>query len=52
MLPAALLDVLFYRYFTLLMYLGGLVSYFWSRRNMECWNKVARSKQPYFVPHV
>ncbi len=52
MLPAVLLDVLFYRYFTLLMYLGGLISYFWSRRNMECWNKVARSKQPYYASHI
>ncbi len=52
LLMAMLLEVLFYRYFTLLMYLGGTVSYFWSRRSAQNWGRVARSHQPYYAPHT
>ncbi len=52
LLAAMLLDIVFYRYFTLLMYLGGTVSYFWSRRSAQIWGRVARSRQPYYAPHT
>ena len=52
LLAAMLLDVLFYRYFTLLMYLGGTVSCFWSRRSAQNWGRVARSRQSYYVPNA
>ncbi len=46
---AILWDVLFYRYFGLLMYLCGTVSYFWSRSGHDCWDKCARQKETYFA---
>jgi cellulose synthase/poly-beta-1,6-N-acetylglucosamine synthase-like glycosyltransferase len=52
LLAAMLLDVLFYRYFTLLMFLGGLAAYFWGGSNAQQWNKAARCKQVDFAPNV
>ena len=46
---AILWDVLIYRYFGLLMYLCGTVSYFWSRSGHDCWDKCARQKEAYFA---
>lgn len=42
--PAIFLDALFYRYFTLVIFLGGTVAYFWNR-NDNSWHKFARVKQ-------
>lgn len=41
---AILLDILFYRYFTLFMYLGGTLLYFCNHTGNSRWNKVARTK--------
>lgn len=41
-------DILFYRYFTLTMYLAGTISYFWNKGKNDSWQKVARSKN-YFL---
>ena len=51
-LAAILLDILFYRFFNLLMYLGGTVSYFWNRSTRHRWNKVARSKRAMGISSV
>lgn len=45
LVPAILIDILLYRYFTLGMYLGGTISYFWRRERQDGWNKFARSKK-------
>jgi cellulose synthase/poly-beta-1,6-N-acetylglucosamine synthase-like glycosyltransferase len=41
-LMAVVLDVLFYRFFNLITYTAGTVSYFWNRRDTR-WYKAARS---------
>jgi len=46
------LDMLFYRWLTLLWYIGGTLAYFWSRRNRKNWNKVERSKKDFIVGSV
>ena len=50
--PAILLDILFYRFFNLAMYIGGTVSYFWKRGGRHDWNKVARSKRAFNVGNI
>lgn len=45
---AILLDIFFYRYFNLLMYLGGTVACLWSRRESG-WNKVERNKREFNI---
>jgi hypothetical protein len=49
---AIVLDILFYRYFNLVMYLGGTLMYFWKRNNKNDWNKVSRIKREYCAPAV
>lgn len=46
---AVVADMFFYRYFTLFMYLGGAVAYFWNRDEKDCWNKAARNNRHYLV---
>jgi biofilm PGA synthesis N-glycosyltransferase PgaC len=46
---AILMDILFYRYFNLIMYLGGTFLYFWNRNGNHSWNKVARNKREYYA---
>lgn len=38
-----LAEALLYRYFTLLVFLGGTGAYFWSPRTKHCWQKFARA---------
>ena len=49
---AILLDIVFYRFFNLAMYLGGTVSYFWRHSTDHRWNKVARSKRVFNVGSI
>ena len=46
---AVVLDVLLYRYFSLFVYLGGTISYFWRRSGHNSWNKCERQKETYFA---
>lgn len=46
---AIVIDIFFYRYFTLIMYLGGTVSYFWHHGENNCWNKISRNKSKFLV---
>jgi hypothetical protein len=49
---AMALDILFYRYFNLFMFLGGTLLYFWKRGSKNDWNKVSRIKREYCAPAV
>jgi cellulose synthase/poly-beta-1,6-N-acetylglucosamine synthase-like glycosyltransferase len=49
---AIVLDILFYRYFNLIMFLGGTLLYFWKRGSQNDWNKVSRIKREYCAPAV
>jgi cellulose synthase/poly-beta-1,6-N-acetylglucosamine synthase-like glycosyltransferase len=49
---AMLLDIMFYRFFNLAMYLGGTVSYFWRHSSDHRWNKVARSKRVFSIGRI
>ncbi|MGE5495983.1 MAG: glycosyltransferase family 2 protein [Burkholderiales bacterium] len=44
---AVALNILFYRYFNLIMFLAGTLSYFWTRKSKYDWNKVTRVKRDY-----
>lgn len=47
---AIFMDILFYRYFNLFMYIAGTFMYFWSYRTIHNWNKVERNKRAFLVP--
>jgi cellulose synthase/poly-beta-1,6-N-acetylglucosamine synthase-like glycosyltransferase len=47
---AILLTTLFYRYFDVLIYLGGTAEYFWMRSRRCSWNKVKRIKREILSP--
>lgn len=47
-----LMDLLFYRYFNLAVYIAGTAAYFWSRDKKNNWNKVQRFRRELFIPVV
>lgn len=49
---AMVLDIVFYRYFNLYMYLRGTASYFWNKNQKNSWNKVARNKRKFYVESI
>lgn len=49
---AILIDIFFYRFFNLFMYLSGTIGYFWSREKNNKWNKVRRSKCEFNVSNI
>jgi cellulose synthase/poly-beta-1,6-N-acetylglucosamine synthase-like glycosyltransferase len=46
---AVVMDILFYRYFCLFMYLGGTLSYFWNEGGKLNWNKCERIEKEFAV---
>ncbi len=46
------LDLLFYRYFNLLIYICGTVLYFWTSKRKFNWNKVQRVKSEICISNV
>jgi len=49
---AVLVDILFYRYYTLFIYIRGTVAYFINKKGQHQWNKVARSKRVLAISSV